>query len=625
MKLKLSSISTVLVFVGLFIGLIITTIILSTNTDNLLLPETQRASKDLIDNSQKQLLLTVDHINQKMQTFVTQKKIQLDLENNATTAFYKSLINLHSSYFPVAAQLVQLSTSGIEGVEGTEYLFQPTEENILHIKYIQKQLKDTHYQIIRSTLGTIDTVLIVFSGKITNYSSFNQLANLRVVFNIGNNSPLLNTILNNSNSDCLMLAMDGKLLTNASSGPAECQEALLKTVNMIKSKGQGIDLSKPTLTFSARNEYLIASKQITGDSNLENIHLVVAKQTRLFESQQQLIIKIIIAVAIALILSALITSFVSTKIIRAAVKRLIDHVQEGISNKKSTGIDEAVLNIEEFMTITAAYDEVRAKLADEATERIKAETDQIRLKRKLQTAQAQKMESLGTFTAGVAHDFNNILAIIKSNLELIELSKSEPAILEDSLKSISIASNRATSMIADLMLYVRNDKELQDECNIINIVKSVAELIPPMIKNNAIEFNLHIGYTSPFIVRVNRNKLTVALLNLISNAKDATPETGTIKLSLRSISVAKIKSQFQLDVRKEYCLLEVADTGTGIDKQIRDKIFEPFFTTKAIGKGTGMGLSIVYECVRESGGYIQAIPNPGGGTKFQLLFPQYND
>lgn len=493
------------------------------------------------------------------------------------------------------------------------------------MKNIDLQLNKNQYQIINSIIDTEETGLVVFSGKVSSHTNFNEIATLRVVFSLERNSPLLGSLYQRSNANCIMLAIDGKLLANTGIGSDACLDRLTNSIN---KSSDGLNLSIPSLTFSSKDNFLMVAKKITNNSALNNIHLLVAKKTSIFTLQKQLLWKIIIAVACSLVLSALFASFISKRLIKNAVEELILHVKKGSHKDKAYTTNNNTkkkLMIDEFATITKAYDEIRNKLFEEASERAKAETDKLHLRKELSIIQTKKMKSLGTLTAGVAHDFNNILTIIQNNLELVEISLYDPDILIGSHDSILKACKRATSLVSDLMLYVRDDKGLHKSNSLTKVIEDIATMIPQLIKDGSIKFDYHIENNKTFNVISNKDKLFIALLNIISNAKDAMPYGGRISISLRSISNIEATSIFQVSSHNTYCLLEILDTGNGVKKELHEKIFEPFFTTKELGKGTGMGLSIVYECVKCSKGKIKVTSNPKGGANFQILFPVATD
>lgn len=611
---------------GLSAGLVISTVVLSASIDHLLLPETKRASEDLINDNERQLLSVLDQINTEVQKYTTQKFFQDYVETNDKKNIFKSIIKINTDLFPIPAQLVQLQSTNTKINRKKLYLFQRTKKNIQHMKNIDLQLNKNQYQIINSIIDTEETGLAVFSGKVSSHTDFNEIATLRVVFSLERNSPLLGSLYQRSNANCIMLAIDGKLFANASAGSDACIDRLTNSVN---KSSDGLNLSIPSLTFSSKDNFLMVAKKITKNSALGNIHLLVAKKTSIFTLQKQLLWKIITAVACSLVLSALLASFISKRFIKNAVEDLILHVKRGPqidkAYKTNNSNTKKKLMIDEFVTITKAYDEIRNELFEEASERAKAETDKSHLRKELSTIQTKKMESLGTLTAGVAHDFNNILTIIQNNLELVEISLYDSDILIGSHDSILKACKRATSLVSDLMLYVRDDKGLHKSNSLTKVIEDIAIMIPQLIKDRSIKFDYQIENNKTFNVISNKDKLFIALLNIISNAKDAMPYGGRISISLRSLSNIEATSIFQVSSHNTYCLLEILDTGNGVKKELHEKVFEPFFTTKELGKGTGMGLSIVYECVKSSRGKIKVTSNPKGGANFQILFPVATD
>jgi two-component system cell cycle sensor histidine kinase/response regulator CckA len=234
--------------------------------------------------------------------------------------------------------------------------------------------------------------------------------------------------------------------------------------------------------------------------------------------------------------------------------------------------------------------------------------------------QAQKMEAVGRLAGGIAHDFNNILTAISANAELAmeELAANSP--LRQDLMEIRRAGKRAASLTGQLLAFSRKQVLKPQIINLNAVVRAVEEMLRRMIGED-IALNTSFADDLAFI-RADPTQLEQVMMNLAVNARDAMPKGGvlTLRTSNAHAQLPLGDSPSAL-LAGDYVLLEIGDTGIGIDPKIKNRIFEPFFTTKEPGKGTGLGLSTVYGIVRQSDGYITMESKPGKGTIFKLYFP----
>jgi PAS domain S-box-containing protein len=226
-----------------------------------------------------------------------------------------------------------------------------------------------------------------------------------------------------------------------------------------------------------------------------------------------------------------------------------------------------------------------------------------------QIAHSQKMESTGTLASGVAHDFNNILAIILPHAQLIK-DRLEASSQEHRFAEVIIsASQRAALVTRHLLSLARKDPGVRKVINLNEIIRATGKLLEETLERR-VQLQFDLDPCQPHI-RADETQIQQALLNLAINARDAMPEGGLLVFATRCA--------------EGQAKLEVADTGVGIDHANLPKIFDPFFTTKGESKGTGLGLSIVYGIVRESGGTIEVESEPGRGSRFMLSFPAVPD
>ena len=230
-----------------------------------------------------------------------------------------------------------------------------------------------------------------------------------------------------------------------------------------------------------------------------------------------------------------------------------------------------------------------------------------------QLRQAQKMEAIGRLAGGVAHDFNNLLTAILGYADLL-LDSDPSAEVRDSVEEIRKAGERAASLTKQLLAFSRK-QVLQPKILDLNIVLAETDSMLRRVIGEDVTF---VAERDPHLWRVQADpgQIQQVLLNLAVNARDAMPEGGVLRVATRNVSLAAGDLKEVPKVAEgSYVLLEVSDTGHGMDAQTLSHAFEPFFTTKERGKGTGLGLSTVYGVVKQSGGYIHIESEPGKGTR----------
>jgi two-component system cell cycle sensor histidine kinase/response regulator CckA len=232
--------------------------------------------------------------------------------------------------------------------------------------------------------------------------------------------------------------------------------------------------------------------------------------------------------------------------------------------------------------------------------------------------QAQRLESVGTLAAGVAHDFNNLLMAIQGNvsLMLLDLNPSHPhyARMEEIGKHIQSAK-RLTSQ---LLGYGRRGRYEVSVFNLNERVREIAETFGRARKEITIRLELGEDLRD---IEADTEQIEQVLLNLLLNAGDAMPAGGLLELTTHNVDESAIRSDLFTPKPGAYVLLQVRDTGKGMDAQTLERIFEPFFTTKEMGRGSGLGLASVYGSVKGHGGYIEVDSTPGQGSIFRIYLP----
>ncbi|MBI3005796.1 MAG: PAS domain S-box protein [Ignavibacteriales bacterium] len=240
-------------------------------------------------------------------------------------------------------------------------------------------------------------------------------------------------------------------------------------------------------------------------------------------------------------------------------------------------------------------------------------------KLEVQLRQAHKLESIGTLAGGIAHDFNNILAMILGHVSLIERYREKPEKLAHSAKTISAAVERGTGLVRQLLTFARKSETLMESVRVNEVIEELIKLLRETFPRT-IDLAANLDPAMPSIIG-DANQIHQILLNLSVNARDAMPMGGTLSFATKVIRGAELKKRF-LDVHDEkYVSISVSDTGFGMDEATRSRIFEPFFTTKELGKGTGLGLAVVYGVIGAHGGHIEVESTPEAGTTFHVYLP----
>lgn len=238
-----------------------------------------------------------------------------------------------------------------------------------------------------------------------------------------------------------------------------------------------------------------------------------------------------------------------------------------------------------------------------------------------QLRQAQKMEVLGQLTGGIAHDFNNLLTVILANADL--LSSGAPPELEQvrkDLTEVREAAQRGAAMVRQLMAFSRYERLTLQAVDLAELAARQTDVLRRIIPAH-IEVRVRAAEEVP-MVRADSAGVEQILLNLVTNARDAMPEGGLLRLETgRAWLDQEFRAAHGWGEPGEYGVLSVSDTGIGMDASTLMKVFEPFFTTKPKGLGTGLGMAMVYSLVKQHCGFVTAYSEPGEGTTVKVYFP----
>jgi PAS domain S-box-containing protein len=234
-----------------------------------------------------------------------------------------------------------------------------------------------------------------------------------------------------------------------------------------------------------------------------------------------------------------------------------------------------------------------------------------------ETRQTQKMEVVGRLVGGIAHDFNNLLMVILTQLGRIRASPSQPPVL-DHAETARIAAERAASLTRQLLSFGRRQVLVLQVLDLNKLLEEVKEMLSTLPTEEVRLTMTLSGESLP--VEVDPGKIEQVIMNLVVNACDAMPSGGD--LIIRTARVPRLAPETGGSGEAiAFLMLEVTDTGYGMDTETKAHLFEPFFTTKPLGKGTGLGLSTAYGIVKQSGGSIEVESSPGKGSTFRVYLP----
>jgi len=245
-----------------------------------------------------------------------------------------------------------------------------------------------------------------------------------------------------------------------------------------------------------------------------------------------------------------------------------------------------------------------------------------------QFAQSQKMQAIGQLAGGIAHDFNNLLTAISGHCDLLLMRHAQEDQDFGDLEQIRQNANRAASLVGQLLAFSRKQTLKPERLDLEEVLSDLTHLLNRLVVEKVGLSLAHLGQgarrpLSP--IRADRRQLEQVLINLVVNSRDALPDGGNIVIETEPVTLlADLRRDRALVPAGDYSVIRVRDEGTGIAPENLERIFEPFFTTKGVGEGTGLGLSMAYGIIKQSGGFIFADSTVGKGTVFTLFFPTFD-
>jgi signal transduction histidine kinase len=292
----------------------------------------------------------------------------------------------------------------------------------------------------------------------------------------------------------------------------------------------------------------------------------------------------------------------------------------GISISLLTGLSVRLTQV--TRSRNSSLKRVSEEFQKEIAERIK--TEESRQKLEIALLQGQKLQAIGTLAGGIAHDFNNIIYAIKGYTEMAREDMVKDSIAYNNLGKVLEAAQRGQDLVASILAFGRSQKRHEHQpLNIKTTLENVLSLLKPTIPSS-VTINL-IGVSNNHMILADQTQLHQVIVNIVNNAVDAMDGEGIITIEVSHIHINDDDlARLPTISKKDYCKIDISDTGHGMDQDTMKRIYEPFYTTKEVGKGTGLGLSTVHTIIKEHEGDISVTSQLGKGTTFTLLLPELN-
>lgn len=355
-------------------------------------------------------------------------------------------------------------------------------------------------------------------------------------------------------------------------------------------------------------EDLYFTKEASQKTNIIGYVRIVFTTKFLNKSIKDILLKSIFIPVIFIIPGWIIAYF----IVRG-ITRPLDRLTEGVKSIKTGGAFK-MISVDannEIGRLAAAFNDMAESLKEREAEKQQLE-EHLR--------HAQKMKAVGTLAGGIAHDFNNIISVIMGYGHLLQNDNISKDLAKQYLDHLLSSAERAAALTQRLLTFSR--RQMMNLCpvNLNGIISNVGDIIARLISENMI-FRVELVEEN-LVVTADAGQIEQVMMNLATNARDAMLGGGTLTISTKSVLLDKQSIISSEDGKPgRYALISVTDTGTGMDRETKERIFDPFFTTKDSGEGTGLGLSMAYGIVKRHGGYIDVRSEPGQGTTINIYLP----
>jgi two-component system cell cycle sensor histidine kinase/response regulator CckA len=304
------------------------------------------------------------------------------------------------------------------------------------------------------------------------------------------------------------------------------------------------------------------------------------------------------------------------------VRRPIDRMLAALREAAGTGQAEPRKGREELRELAASIEELTGTLEGWRLERERLERELRRLEQRL--IEAHRIEAVGRLAGGVVHDFNNLLTVILGRTELLRAElEADPRLARD-VELISMTGQRARALSLQLLAFSRRQHVDPKVVDLGQALLGMSGMLQRLV-GDAVDLSIYLE-TGLGCVKVDQPQIEQVILNLAVNARDAMPDGGQLTIQCRNVVLEDdVLTRCPGARRGPHVLIEVVDTGHGMDERTRARIFEPFFSTKAPSKGTGLGLATVLGVVEQHGGSITVDSEPGRGSMFRIYLPQTDE
>ncbi len=395
------------------------------------------------------------------------------------------------------------------------------------------------------------------------------------------------------------------------------------------------------------NHVALLKPIVRGSERLGSVYLRAAYplDSRIERNLKLLAAVVLLSLGIAAFVSSWLQSAVTrpVKAVTQAVRALIarrDFTQRVVkTTEDETGVLVDAFNsmLAEIGSYSSLLETSNAALQFEVTERQRAEAALSELNASLeqriaarslelerandQLRQAQKMEAIGQLTGGVAHDFNNVLQVISGNLQLLAMTLPEDAAAQRRIETAKFATDRGAKLSQQLLAFARRQPLQPATINLGRVLRAMDDMLRRAL-GEAVEIETVVA-GGLWNTMIDPNQIENAILNLAINARDAMKGSGKLTLELGNAMLDDMYTGREKElVAGQYVMLAISDTGCGMPPEVIERAFEPFYTTKREGEGTGLGLSMVFGFVKQSGGHVKIYSEVGNGTTVKLYLPR---